>query len=160
MAKEPAWGCAHKSTSKVKCCSLTTSQHRPTVLEKIMISDLHALSLRTSLSCLTCYLFIVLPNTFLVLIWSFNSTNLIDHHPSETWRPMLFVTQPPPCLLLPPSSGIPAGTWLQVPGPPSLLTPSSPPEQSHPRPQFQMPPMYRGLTFTMGLGLALMDIDN
>lgn len=58
---------------------LVTSEHRPVELGTKMISDLDRLSLRYSLSYLTCYLFIVLPGISLVLIWSLNSTNIVDH---------------------------------------------------------------------------------
>lgn len=102
VTKEPAWGCDHKGTSKVKFCSLTTSQHWPIVLEKMMFSDLERLHLRNSLSYLTCYLFTVWPSTSLVLTWPFNSTNAIDQHPLKTGPPLLFVTQLSPRLLLTP----------------------------------------------------------
>lgn len=111
VTKEPAWGCDHKGTSKVKFCSLTTSQHWPTVLEKMMFSDLDRLLLN-----LTCYLFTVLPSTSLVLTWPFNSMNTIDQHPLKTEPPLLFVTQLSPGLLLTPflwQTGKPmtVGSW-------------------------------------------------
>lgn len=71
--------CLHPSRESPNPDTCLRPLHRPIELGTKIIPDSDRLSFRYSLFHPTCYQFIVLPDISWVLIWYFNSTNIVDH---------------------------------------------------------------------------------
>lgn len=71
--------CLHPLGNRQALTLVLDPRHRPTELGTKIIPDSDRFSLEVPLFYPTCYQFIVLPDISWVLIWYFNSTNIVDH---------------------------------------------------------------------------------